>query len=107
MNRLVALLTLLGLSAHLFSQQLPVPRNIQATYKKGTRSVDGRPGRSYWQNTANYMIHVRFEPSTRLVSGEVDIRYINNSPDTLKQVWFKLYPNLYQQGVPRIPKIRP
>jgi len=90
-----------------FSQQLFVPRNIQATYKKETRSVDGRPGKNYWQNTADYKINVSFSPDTRLVSGKLDITYVNNSPDTLKQIWFKLYPNLYQKGSPRESKISP
>jgi hypothetical protein len=27
--------------------------------------------------------------------------YFNHSPDTLKQLWFKLYPNLYKKGVKR------
>jgi len=80
---------------------LPTPRNIQAAYDKGTRSVDGRPGKNYWQNTADYEIRVSFFPSTRLLTGSVDINYINNSPDTLKQVWFKLNPNYYKKGAPR------
>src|SRR5512138_465214 len=81
--------------------QLFIPKNIQAAYQKDTRSRDGKPGKNYWQNAANYYINVNFDPDTRLVSGIVDINYINNSPDTLKQIWFKLYPNLYKKGVPR------
>src|SRR5258706_859752 len=77
---------------------LPTPRNIQAAYDKGTRSTDGRPGKNYWQNTANYDLDIHFYPATRLLTGTVSISYINNSPDTLKQVWFKLYPNLYKKN---------
>ena len=44
---------------------------------------------------------MNFDPGTRRVSGTVDIRYVNNSPDSLRQIWFKLYPNLYQKGAPR------
>ena len=80
------------------SQTLPVPRNIESTYTEGTRSSDGRPGKNYWQNSADYTLRIHFLPSTRLLSGSVDIVYTNNSPDTLKQVWFKLYPNLYKKG---------
>ena len=86
---------------------LPVPRNIQKTFEKSTRSVTGLPGAKYWQNTATYSLQVDFAPDTRLVSGIVDINYINNSPDTLKQVWFKLYPNLYKKGSPTQSKIAP
>src|SRR5688572_26221889 len=88
------------------AQQLPIPRNIQATYKKGTRSIDGRPGKNYWQNTASYNLRINFNPSTRTVSGTVDISYYNNSPDTLKQIWFKLYPNLYKKGTPHLAGIK-
>ena len=44
---------------------------------------------------------MNFDPGTRRVSGTVDIKYVNNSPDSLRQIWFKLYPNLYQKGAPR------
>ena len=80
---------------------LPTPRNIQATYDKATRSVDGRPGKNYWQNTADYDLNIHFDPATRLLTGIADINYTNNSPDTLKGIWFKLYPNLYKKGSPR------
>jgi hypothetical protein len=83
------------------AQTLTIPRNLQTTYTKGTRTVDGKPGPNYWQNRANYTLHVNFDPATRLVSGTVDIVYSNNSPDTLKQILFKLYPNLYKTETPR------
>ncbi|KQS28489.1 M1 family metallopeptidase [Pedobacter sp. Leaf194] len=81
--------------------QLPVEQVFQNTYQKGTRSTDGKPGKNYWQNSSNYNIKVDFNPVTRLLKGSVDITYTNNSPDTLKEVWFKLYPNLYKKGTPR------
>jgi len=95
------------LSYNSIAQQLPISRNIQATYQKGTRSPDGRPGKNYWQNSASYKLSINFNPETRLVAGVVDIVYNNNSPDTLKQIWFKLYPNLYKTGTPRESKISP
>ena len=85
----------------LVAQMLPLPRNIQEAYQKGTRSIDGKPGSRYWQNSTEYKINVQFSPDTRLVDGKVDIDYTNNSPDTLKEIWFKLYPNLYKKGTPR------
>jgi len=89
-----------------FSQNgLPVPLNLKATYDKGTRSTDGRPGKNYWQNKATYAIDVKFNPATRLVSGTANITYFNNSPDTLKEILFKLYPNLYKKGSPRLMRI--
>lgn len=90
-----------------FSQQLFVPKNIQSAYQRGSRSTEGKPGRNYWQNTAAYKINVSFTPDTRLISGSVDINYLNNSPDTLTQIWLKLYPNLYKKGNAHLNKISP
>ena len=50
---------------------------------------------------------MNFDPATRRVAGTVDIKYLNNSPDSLRQIWFKLYPNLYQKGAPRSRAIAP
>ncbi|RTQ52135.1 peptidase [Hymenobacter gummosus] len=86
---------------------LPIPRNLLATYAKGTRSADGQPGPNYWQNTADYALKINFDPATRLVKGTVDISYQNNSPDELPRLLLKLYPNLYQKGAPRASRMSP
>ncbi|SET12354.1 M1 family metallopeptidase [Hymenobacter actinosclerus] len=98
---------LLFLPLTLPAQKLPVSRTIQATYNKGTRAENGLPGPKYWQNSADYTIKVRFDPATRQVRGTADIAYRNASPDSLRQVWFKLYPNLYQKGAPRASGMSP
>ncbi|RFP65652.1 peptidase [Hymenobacter lapidiphilus] len=99
--------SLLLLPFTLPAQQLPVSRTIRATYDKGTRAENGLPGPKYWQNSADYRIKVRFDPATRLVQGEMEVDYHNQSPDTLRQVWFKLYPNLYQKGAARAGGMKP
>ncbi|GAB3571233.1 M1 family metallopeptidase [Hymenobacter daeguensis] len=86
---------------------LPLPRNLQATYTRGTRAESGQPGPNYWQNTADYDLNVTFDPATRRVAGTVAIQYQNNSPDNLDRLWFKLYPNLYQKGAPRSKSFAP
>lgn len=88
------------------SAQLPIDSIFQRAYQKGTRSLTGAPGEKYWQNTANYDIKVSFDPATRLLKGSVDLIYFNHSPDTLKEIWFKLYPNLYQKGNKNKAKIK-
>jgi hypothetical protein len=85
--------------------QLPIEPVFQNTYSKETRSVSGKPGKNYWQNSSKYDLKVDFNPSTRLLKGKVDVVYTNNSPDTLKEIWFKLYPNLYKKGSIRKSKI--
>ena len=84
---------------------LPVPYNLKTTYDKGTRNINGAPGKNYWQNSANYDINIKFDPASRLLSGSETIQYTNNSPDTLKEIIFKLYPNLYKKGSSRSMKI--
>lgn len=104
---ILPVLLLLFAVSPLFSQDLYMPSNISKAYSKGTRSSDGKPGQKYWQNTADYSIKVKFDPATRKISGKVKIKYVNNSPDTLNQIWFKLYPNIYQKGAPRASSIAP
>ena len=89
-------------SRTVFSQTvLPIPKNIQNAYTRGTRDKSGAPGKSYWQNSADYKIKVSFNPLTRQLTGTVEIDYTNNSPDTLKKIQFKLYPNLFQKQAMR------
>lgn len=95
---------LAGISAS-SQNNLPLPLNLQKAYQKGTRSISGAPGPKYWQNTGQYQIDVLFNPASRLLSGTVKINYLNNSPDTLNELLFKLYPNLYKKGSMRTMKI--
>lgn len=81
---------------------LPVPRNIQTTFDKETRSHNGAPGSKYWQNKADYDIRIAFDPNTQKVSGMVTVTYFNQSPDTLRELLFKIYPNLYREGSMRM-----
>lgn len=106
LKKLLPAFTLL-VALHSFGQTtLPVAVNLQATYTKGTRTINGAPGKNYWQNRATYNIKADFNPQTRLISGTVDIDYTNNSPDTLKFVYLKLYPNLYKKGAVRSSSIK-
>lgn len=104
-KNLLTILFLLSILNGFGQISLPVPKNLQATYTKGTRTQDGKPGISYWQNKADYLIKVNFDPKTRLLNGVVDIDYTNNSPDSLSEVYFKLYPNFYRKGNIRNMKI--
>ena len=106
-RRFWSLLFTLVTSGAFAQKDLFVPVNIEAAYKKETRSADGRPGKNYWQNKANYTLTINFNPVDRLLSGIDEIQYFNNSPDTLNEIWFKLYPNIFQKGSSRMLKIDP
>src|SRR4051812_39074710 len=83
------------------AQQLPVPRNIGEAYQKEYRSHDGKPGKNYWQNTADYDVAAIYNPADLLLKGAETVSYTNNSPDTLFEIVFKLYPNIFKKGAER------
>jgi len=60
------------------------------------RSADGQPGPKYWQNSANYKIAATLDTVKHSVTGEVEITYTNNSPNSLKFVWLQLDQNIYK-----------
>jgi Peptidase family M1 domain len=82
-------------------EPLYMPRAIHNAYTKGTRSSDGRPGPRYWQNTGRYHITLTARPPAREVTGTEHITYINNSPDSLRSLVFKLLLNIHKPGAPR------
>jgi hypothetical protein len=104
---ILSIAALLSLSPVRAQTSLPLPLNIQHAVQKGTRTTSGEPGAHYWQNRADYSIQVNFDPVTRLVRGSESIAYTNNSPDTLHELVFKLYPNLYKKGAERLMAVQP
>jgi hypothetical protein len=63
------------------------------------RTAAGAPGPDYWQQRADYTIAAALDTTNGgTVSGQVTIRYTNNSPDTLRFVWLQLDQNLYRPG---------
>lgn len=83
------------------SSSLYMPRDIKKIYDGATRSYDGAPGPKYWQNFANYSIIASVDTSDHSIHGSEKIIYINNSPDTLYTLVFRLYQNLYMKGAER------
>ncbi|MVM31625.1 M1 family peptidase [Spirosoma sp. HMF4905] len=98
--RLLVLVCLITVgTAH--AQSLYMPRNVKQAYQKGTRSMDGKPGKKYWQNFARYAITVTATPPNRTIQGTEEITYINNSPDTLTTLIYKLILNSHKAGAIR------
>ncbi|MDP9205413.1 MAG: M1 family metallopeptidase [Gemmatimonadota bacterium] len=62
------------------------------------RSSNGAPGPDYWQQRADYTITATLDTGTTELAGSVQIRYTNNSPDTLRYVWIQADQNLYHSG---------
>lgn len=86
-----------------FAQQgkLYTPKNIQNSYASKTRSLDGKPGENYWQNFSEYDIDVSLDIKNRMLTGQEEIKYFNNSPDTLRYLVIKLLQNYHKEGVAR------
>ena len=53
---------------------------------------------NYWQQRADYDIEVDVDVETASYKGKLLLKYTNNSPDTLKQVFFHLFFNAFQPG---------
>lgn len=50
----------------------------------------------YWQQEVNFTIDVTLNDKDHSLDAFEKIEYINNSPDTLKFIWFHLWPNAYK-----------
>jgi hypothetical protein len=75
-----------------------MPQNFKQAYLNKTRSLDGRSGPNYWQNRADYNIHVDLELGSRIIKGRETIIYHNNSPDILNELLIHLHANIYKKG---------
>ena len=105
MKNIIFLLLVIILAAvnYTFGQAsgLYIPRNMQKAFDNKTRSMDGKPGVNYWQGKSVYVINLNFDPVTRKLEGTEKINYINNSPDTLKEIIIHLFPNIFKRGAAR------
>jgi len=55
-----------------------------------------QPNPGYWQQQANYKMKVEVNATNYQYKGSQEIQYINNSPDTLQQLFIHLYFNAFQ-----------
>ncbi|HVS97405.1 MAG TPA: M1 family metallopeptidase [Puia sp.] len=61
-----------------------------------TRSPNGAPSSSYWQNRADYVLSVRLDTVKNELDGNAVIHYTNNSPDSLHALWLYLDQQTYR-----------
>jgi hypothetical protein len=50
----------------------------------------------YWQQKVDYKMDVTLDPNENTLQAFARITYTNNSPDTLRFIWFHLWPNAYR-----------
>lgn len=58
------------------------------------RTASGAPGPQYYQQQADYDIHVTLDEDAKTIDGEETITYFNNSPDKLTYLWVQLDQNV-------------
>lgn len=54
--------------------------------------------KNYWQQHVDYKMDVNLDVKSFQYKGNQELVYTNNSPDTLKKVFFHLYNNAFQPG---------
>jgi hypothetical protein len=59
------------------------------------RGATGAPGPRYWQNRADYDIRATLDTAQQSLTGELRLRYTNNSPDTLRYLWLQVEQNAF------------
>jgi hypothetical protein len=52
----------------------------------------------YFQQKIDYKISARLNPDKKAIHGHVSLDYFNASPDTLRFIWFHIWPNAYANG---------
>ncbi len=53
---------------------------------------------SYWQQRVHYQLKVELDDRDHRLIGEMTLRYTNNSPDTLYELYFHVYPNAFRNN---------
>ncbi|HEV8125303.1 MAG TPA: M1 family metallopeptidase [Gemmatimonadales bacterium] len=69
-------------------------RQLELPTPTAFRSASGMPGPKYWQQRADYDIRASLDTATHTIRGEETLTYTNNSPDTLRYLWFQLDMNI-------------
>jgi hypothetical protein len=56
------------------------------------------PDKDYWQQDVQYKIYAIMHEDSNVIEGAEELTYWNNSPDTLRYVYFHLYQNAFVKG---------
>ncbi len=57
-----------------------------------------KPSSDYWQQDVHYSIKASLSDTNDVIWGTSELTYTNNSPDTLKELYFHLYQNAFVKG---------
>ena len=59
--------------------------------------IVAQPG-DYWQQEVKYKMDISFSSDNHQFKGNQELTYFNNSPDTIRKVYYHLYFNAFQPG---------
>ncbi|MBA3828049.1 MAG: M1 family peptidase [Taibaiella sp.] len=71
------------------------------SYRNSTNPLywqNRKPDAAYWQQDVHYDIEAAIDETTNIINGTETLTYWNNSPDTLRYVYFHLYQNAFIKG---------
>ncbi|HMM10901.1 MAG TPA: M1 family metallopeptidase [Bacteroidales bacterium] len=97
-NALFCFLLLAQMPAVAQRDNYPIPLNWKSAIDQSTRTLNGIPGRNYWQNQARYQLYASLDVKKSMLKGQGTITYFNNSPDTLDRLVFNLYQDIFRKG---------
>ncbi|MFC4738374.1 M1 family metallopeptidase [Flavobacterium ponti] len=60
--------------------------------------AQNNPNPGYWQQHVDYKMDVKMDVKNYQYKGTQELVYTNNSADTLRKVYYHLYPNAFQPG---------
>ncbi len=60
------------------------------------RTAAGEPGPGYWQQRVDYLIDVTLKDDDQTIHGKELVTYHNDSPHTLRYLWFQLDANIFK-----------
>ncbi|MBN8703370.1 MAG: M1 family peptidase [Bacteroidetes bacterium] len=97
MKKNLLFVAILLISNLLFSQSI-FPENTYRTEQNQYYWKNRKPHSDYWQQDVHYKINAALDEKTSIISANEELTYWNNSPDTIRFVYFHLYQNAFQPG---------
>ncbi len=73
-------------------------RHLLSLFILITVGLSAQNNSSYWQQHVSYKMQVNMDVKNYKYTGSQELVYTNNSPDTLKKVFYHLYFNAFQPG---------
>src|SRR5580765_4012882 len=73
-------------------------QQVASTAYTGNTSPPGGDTTGYWQQRVTYTIVAHLDEGLRGITATGSLRYVNNSPDTLREMYFHQYLNAFRPG---------